>query len=251
MKAKKASAKALCLSSIVMAASAHAAIVSWSVDQYGTVSTIAGVAPAANWTNTVPSGGNPYIDKTLTDLVDEGGIPTTVDISYGSWGAWQLQSSHPGLDGDGTANKELLNGYLNAGPAAWNPSVTASSVAISQIPYASYNLIVYFSSDQAGREGQVSAGLSTFYFSSLGAASIAGANAVLTRATSTSTADYSGANYAVFSGLSGASQTISVQMRDNDEWGGIAGFQIVAVPEPSAALLGVVGLLAISRRRRV
>ncbi|RYD19863.1 MAG: PEP-CTERM sorting domain-containing protein [Verrucomicrobiaceae bacterium] len=243
-------AKNLALAAIVSVSTAQAAIVSWSVDQFGTVSTVSGVAPAANWTNTVPSGGNPYVGKTLSDLVDDTGTATTIDISYGAWGAWRIQASHPGTDGDGTNNKELLNGYLNAGPAPWNPSVTASSVAISQIPYASYNIIVYFSSDQAGREGQVSAGASSFYFSSLGAASVAGSNALLTQTTSTSTADYAGATYAVFTGLSGDSQTISVQMRDNDEWGGIAGFQIVAIPEPSAALLGAFGMLAFARRRR-
>lgn len=244
------SAKVISLAILATVSSAQAAIVSWSVDQFGTVTTTSGVAPAANWNNTVPSGGSPYVGKTVNDLIDDAGGATTVDISYGSWGAWRLQASHPGTDGDGSNNKELLNGYLNAGPAAWNPSVTASSVAISQIPYANYNIIVYFSADQVGREGSVINGASTFYFSSLGPASVAGSNATLTQTTSTTTADYAGATYAVFSGLSGDSQTITVQMRDNDEWGGIAGFQIVAVPEPSAALLGGLGLMVVLRRRR-
>lgn len=230
--------------------SAHAAAISWSVDQFGTVSTTAGVAPATNWNNTVPSGGSPYVGKAVDNLNDDGGVATTLDISYGSWGAWRLQASHPGADADGTNNKELLNGYLNAGPAAWNPSVTASSVAISEIPYSSYDLIVYFSSDAAGREGQVANGSLTYYFSTLGAGSIAGANATLTQTTSTSNASYVGANYAVFSRLSGASQTITVQMRDNDEWGGIAGFQVVAVPEPSVPLLALAGFAALVKRRR-
>ncbi|RYD36550.1 MAG: hypothetical protein EOP87_05245 [Verrucomicrobiaceae bacterium] len=211
------SAKYLVLTALATLSPLQAAIVSWSVDQFGTVSTTAGVVPATGWNNTVPSGGNPYVGKTQSDLLDDAGSATTVDISYGSWGAWQLQSSHPGADADGTNNKELLNGYLNAGPAPWNPSVTASSVAISQIPYASYNLIVYFSSDQSGREGSVANGASSFYFSSLGAASIAGSNATLTQTTSTTTGNYAAANYAVFPGLSGVSQTITVQMRDNDK----------------------------------
>jgi len=237
--------RTLILLSLATLATASAATVSWNYDRNGTVTgtAVAGVVPVANWNNSWPS--NP-----TTDLVDDTGASTTIDLAYTSFNTWNIQGSHPGVDGDGSYNKELLNGYLNAGPAGWNPPVTSSSVAISQIPYASYNIIVYFSSDGGGREGQVGNGSATYYFSTLGAASIAGSNATLTQTTSTSVSDYAAGNYAIFTGLSGASQTITLQMRDNDEWGGIAGFQVVAVPESSAALLGGLGLLGLLRRRR-
>lgn len=202
----------------------QASIVSWNYDRNGTVtgSNVAGVSPAENWNNSWP-------DNPTTDLIDKDGNPTTLDLAYTSFNNWNIQASHPGVDGDGKYNKELLNGYLNAGPAPWNPAITSSSVTLSQIPYPKYNVIIYFSSDGADREGTVSDGATTYHFKSLGAASIAGANATLTQATDTTTAGYStGATYAIFTGLTGVTKTFTVQMRDNDEWGGIAGFQVVA-----------------------
>ena len=226
-----------------------ASVVSWNYDRNGTVggSNVAGVVPVANWNNSWP--GNP-----TTDLIDDSGAATTVDIAYTSFNTWSIVGSHPGVDLSGTYNKELLNGYLNSGPAGWNPPITYSQVTLSQIGYASYDLIVYFSSDVAGREGTVTDGVTTYYFNTVGPASVSGADAVLAATTDTAGTYATAANYAVFSGLSGASRSLTVQMRDNDEWGGIAGFQVVsAIPEPSAAAAigGAAGLLlALARRRR-
>jgi hypothetical protein len=205
--------------------------VSWNFDRFGTVSgtAVAGVVSVANWNNTWPS--NPVVN-----LIDSDGAATTLDISYSSYNTWSIQGSSPGVDDAGTSNKRLLNGYLNAGNAAWNPATTRSTIGLSEIPHAYYDIIVYFSADQAGREGEVTDGLTTYYFKTLGSASISGGNATLVQAVATSTNGYSvGANYAVFKGLTGTSQSISVQMRDNDEWGGIAGFQIVPQIDPLPA----------------
>lgn len=205
-------------------------IVGWNYDRYGTVngSRVAGVEPAANWNNTWPN--NP-----VTNLIDNNGVPTTLDIAYSSYNTWTVNNpqANPGQDADGTYNRELLNGYLNAGNAGWNPPITASSVTLTEIPHGQYHIIVYFSSDAAGREGDVTDGTTTYSFKTIGPASVTGTNAVLTQTTDTAGTYATAANYAVFTGLSGSSQTITVQMRDNGEWGGIAGFQVV--PDPVTA----------------
>jgi alpha-galactosidase len=201
--------------------------VSWNYDRYGTVpaGSLTGVEPSSNWNNSWP-------DNPVSNLMDHSGVPTTVDIAYNSFNTWSIQGSDPGQDADGSSNKRLLNGYLNAGPANWNPSVIASSVTFSGISHGYYDIIVYFSSDVAGREGFVSDGVTTNYFSTLGPPSISSGNAVFTRTTQTSDSSHPPANYVVFHGLTGGSRTVVVQMRDNEEWGGIAGFQILPRVDP-------------------
>lgn len=190
-------------------------IVGWNHDRYGTVggSRVAGAVPADNWNNSWP-------DNPLVDLIDENGIPTTLDINHSSTnGSYSIRNSHPGQDADGSWNKDLLNGYLNAGGTG------SSQVVLSEIPHALYDVHVYFSSDVANREGRVTDGTSTFYFRTSGPASINGANATLTRTTDTTDdAQDALANHAVFEGLSGARRTLTVAI---PAFGGIAAIQVV------------------------
>jgi alpha-galactosidase len=196
-------------------------IVSWNYDRYSTIpggTARAGVESATNWNNSWPN--NPTVN-----LTDENGSPTTVDIIYNSYNNYSIQGSHPGADANGSYNRELLNGYLNSG----NSNVpTNSSIALTEIPFSYFDVYVYFSSDVAGRIGSVTDGRTGFSFSTLGAASIAGADAVLTQTADTGSS-YPAANYAVFTGLSGASQNIQCNV---PLYGGIAGFQIVPRPDP-------------------
>jgi len=200
--------------------------ISWNYDRFGDVfgTRVAGIEPVVNWNNSYPFPGNPTLN-----LIDNTGTATTVDISYSSFNDWTVNNPQtwPGMDADGTYNRHLLNGYLNAGYANWGPPQTFSRVVISEIGHPSYDVIVYFSSDVSGRAGDVTDGTTTYSFNTVGPASVTGANAVFAQTTDTAGTYATTANYAVFSGLSGPSQTITVQMRDTDAWGGIAGFQIV------------------------
>ncbi len=251
---KRTQSAALALTALaITASSASAAVVSWNLNHWSdsptNASATAGVVATSYWNDTWLDG----LPNPANNLRDSTGATTTVDVSWVSFNTWSIVGTHVGADADGTLNREMLNGYLSAGPAGWGPNPTYSQVSISGITYASYDIIVYFSSDVAGREGDVTDGATTYSFNTVGPASISGANALFAQTTDTLGSYATTANYAVFSNLSGASQTITVQMRDNDEWGGIAGFQIVQVPEPTAALLGglgLLGLLGLLRRRR-
>jgi hypothetical protein len=199
-------------------------MVCWNYDYNGTIPTsstaVAGAEPAANWNNSWPN--NPTVN-----LPDSSGGVTSVDIAYSSYNIYSIQNSHPGVDANGTYNRELLNGYRNSGTGN---TPTNSSVSITQIPFSYYDLYVYFSSDTAGRAGTVTDGTTRFSFATIGKASITNVsgNAVLTRTTDTGTG-YPAANYAVFTGLSGSSKTINCNI---PLYGGIAAFQLVPRTDP-------------------
>lgn len=264
---RKCMACAALLSATAYVGSARANAISWEEDVYGTVNPTdyAGVVSVDNWTDSYPS--NP-----TTNLPDNTGAATTMDLAEISPQnlTWAIQFAHPGYDANGTANKEMLNGYLNGGPATWLPSPPNNAVGLTNIPYSQYDIYVYISSDTAGRTGFVTDGTvtvngngdatqstftpngaTTYDFSTIGPGEISGANALFAQTTDT-LGLYPAADYAEFTGLSGPSQTVTVQMLVNDGWAGIAGFQVVQVPEPLSlgSMLTLGALLSIRRRTR-
>ncbi len=224
-------------------ATAQAQIISWNFDGYGTIngaSEFAGIANAAYWNDTYLIDGNSGNPE--NNLINNSGAATTLGASFidNSQYGWAIQFSGQGPDSDGLYNNALLNGYLNNGNGG------SVSISLSSIPYSSYNVIVYMSSDTAGRAGTVNIGSTSYDFSTMGPAEL-GANATFVQTTDSSGADPS-ADYAIFSGLTGTSQTITTTI---PLYGGIAGFQIVATPEPgSAVLAGMGGLVFLLMRRR-
>jgi hypothetical protein len=235
------------------AASTQAQVISWNYDVYGTIGSgeHAGIVDASFWNNTWTIHGNSTgASVSNPNLMDNTGAATTMDInqlaSQNGWNYWSIQGSSPGLDADGSSNRRLLNGYNNKGSSE---SPGLSRVELQEIPYLQYDLYVYFSSDATGRQGSVTDGSSTYYFSTVGAPSISGASALFALTTETDSGSHPSANYAVFSGLTGASRTIDVSIPD---WGGIAGIQVVSVPEPSsmALVFGALGGIAFLRRKQ-
>ncbi len=226
------------------ATNTNAQTISWNFDGYGTInggSAYAGVVSAANWNDTYLIDGNSGNPE--NNLIDNNGNATTLGASFtdNSQYGWAIQFGTPTQDVDGTYNKYLLNGYLNNGNGG------SVAIALSSIPYSSYNIVVYLSSDTAGRTGTVNIGGTTYDFSTMGPTEISGANASFSQTTDTSGANPD-ADYAIFSGLTGASQTITTTI---PAYGGIAGFQIVATPEPGTlALAGMGGTLILLASRR-
>lgn len=141
-----------------------------------------------------------------------------------------------------------------------------ASISLSGIPYASYDLYFYIFPDVASsspRGGHITIGSTTYYvnggYTSGGNAisipDTSGNGYVLSTATTLVDSAAAPGNYVEFTGLSGSSMTASL-IADNFGDGvprlKVGGFQIVAVPEPSAfavAGMGMLGLVGMLNRR--
>jgi autotransporter-associated beta strand protein len=197
-------------------------VISWNFDNNGTINPtdLAGLAPAVNWVNSWPA------NQTLA-LQDNTGAATTLDLNYGSFGGWSV-GGHPGLDANGTANRELINGYLNSGPAAWGPWTTNTWVSLTNVPYALYDVIVYFNADASGRKSSIEGPNATYHFSTMGSAARSGANALFLPTTETNTTVFPSADFAVWRGLTGSNPRFTTYPKSgNDQWLGISGFQVI------------------------
>ena len=155
-------------------ASVQAQVISWNENNGNYIPTtgVAGVIAVTNWNNSI-SGISLNYDSGVGS-----GASFTVGGSWGAWGIWGFGS----LDGDGTYNRTLLGGYANT-----SSGIGPETISIAGIPYSTYDLIVYISSDTAGRIGSISsanAGV-TYDFSTMAFSEFtstgAGGNAVFTQ----------------------------------------------------------------------
>ena len=236
---------------LAIASMCNAGAISWNTDNYSTVggdgsgshpelSSQAGAYLTGGWINDWP-------DYDYTDLRDNSGIETTMDIAItnnsGGWIVWDW--AHPGQDSNGSWNNEMLNGYLNGGGEENSVSIT-----LSEIPYAAFDVYVYVVSDDATRTGTVTDGTTTYSFGVLDSMINPEGDALLVQTTNISGSNPE-ANFAVFSGLTESSYTFSTSFYDSTgafSYGGIAGFQVVEVPEPTSLIILGVGALFIHRK---
>lgn len=205
-------------------------IISWDYANGTAIPTsgTAGVVPAINWNRTATGS---------TDLLDNSGASTGTTLTLaGGYGAWGIGGATQ--DPNGTYNSALFSGYYN---------LTAGTLSLGSIPYAQYDLYVYFSSDTDARTGTISDGTTTFSFSTDARAKVdAHGNFAFAQTTDTGLSHPS-ADYAEFSDLTGASKTLSLSVTGG---GGFAGVQIVAVPEPGTMALAALGGMSLLFWRR-
>ena len=181
----------------------------------------AGVLSATNW-NLTGSGGS-------ANLSYNNATASGVTLSLaGGFGAWGIGGGVQ--DPNGTYNSAIFDGYYNS---------TGSTLTLGSIPFANYDIYVYFSSDTDGRTGTISDGPTTYSFSTDTRGKVdAHSNFVFAQTTDTGLSHPS-ADYAVFSNLTGASETLTIANASGGM--GFAGFQIVAVPEPGTMALAALG----------
>jgi autotransporter-associated beta strand protein len=240
-------------------------VISWCIDQYGfdnavggsgvpVPNTSAGLALATNWNDgwsenySAAPEENPVTVKNLFDLT---GAATTLNIAYNCWSPYPMISQHLGQDADGSYNREMLDGYLNNGLAAWNSSFTNSSVVITTIPYANYDVVVYLATDTSGRNASISDGATTNYLTTLGAAAEVGNAddlALFLPTTQTNSSEFPSADFAFFPAQTNGSITLTCEPKSGlDQWLGISGFQVIQSsnvyvlygPTPPAPIISV------------
>lgn len=189
----------------------------------------AGVA-ASNWSNVTGGTGS------ASDLNDDAGAATTLDISWSSGGMWGDGSANTDANAQ-VGNAQLQRGYLDdnqGGPAP-------IQINLSQIPYAAYDVVVYFSTDTSGSNyGTITFtdGSGAVTGSTTGTKLLWGENPNLDDTNSLRVTNLSG------------DLTIDGPVRNGAVRHSISGIQVIAVPEPATFGLTGLGALLMLRRRR-
>lgn len=186
---------------------------------------------ASNWNNVVGGTGS------ATDVNDDTGAATTVDLTWSSGGMWGDSNANTDAD-NGVGNAQLQRGYLDDNQGAPDPI----QIIISSIPYTEYDLVVYFSTDTAGDN-----------YGTITATDSVGANTGATSGTKERwgvNPNLDSTNSLRITGLTG-DVTIDAPIRTLGVRHSISGLQIIQVPEPSGtSLVALSALLLLGRRKR-
>lgn len=239
---KKASIVLLALAGVAFQQSAHAVPLSTISVNFGidflNSTDVAGASPFAQ------SNYNNVFNTSASSLVNNTGAATTASLSITG-----ATASTYGTSNGPTTPDEVLNEAFFSHNGNW-------SFTLSNIPYANYSIVIYSlgaGSDPADVRS-ISVGGTTYYSTSPSALSPGyqdgnpATSFIYTQATSTnSAAPTTSSDYFVFSNLSGANQTVTINAVSGPfSETEIGGFQIVqTIPEPGTGALVGLGLAAI------
>jgi len=228
------------LSAMCVASSQAADVISMNFHEWGAgptgASPSAGLVSVPYWSDnrmeaTRDTGVNDHdsIDDAMFDLNDSNNNPTTMDIYWLAAGSYSANHwGNPGVDADGTQNSQILKSYLD--------THGDTTVTLKEVPYAAFDLIVYFGSDATDRAGSITVnGTDTYYFLTAGNTFIA-ANDHATnpnakqdysfvQATARTAAEAIRSNYILIEGLTTTAETVIVT--NVPAGGGIAAVQVV------------------------
>lgn len=207
---------------------------------------IAGVVPAAGWTQASGSPGFSSQNLFFSDGTDSG-----ADISTGATAG----SGNTGTLGASTATPdfEMFNRGIRI--PSQNPQPRNGFLTITNLPTTGdfalgYDIYLYVGSTGPNlNPGAFSAtiGTQTFFADFPQSPTFTGTFEQIT-STSSSSPSTSG-NYFLFSGLTGPSQSIDIAAAGNNR-NAITGLQIVAVPEPASLGLIAAGVALLMPRAR-
>jgi hypothetical protein len=196
---------------------------------------IAGVARAANWNNLAGSSGS------ASSLLNATGTASSLSTTWSSNGTWSTGTAQPNAD-----YKMMYSGFDERG----TNTATVTVSGLGQFP--SYSVYAYFAADATNPnvvEGY-SIGSQTYWGSFFHQTDAKFAGTYIKATGTTQATATEGANYALFTGLTGPTFTLTAT--PGNGWRAeLMGIQIVGVPEPSSWVLmlgAVVGLGAIIRR---
>jgi hypothetical protein len=221
---------------------ANAVVINYQVTQAGSVSpesTLFGpdlhAAGTESWNMDQWSGSTP----TVTNMVDSSGVSTGVGIT---------QDGFTGVD-DWNITVPLTMLHRSASAFGNGPGNSASFTITGLTSGSLYDLYIATAHTVLTTVGQWST--SNSVNGSTSSTTIILDN---TGSESNGTTWVNGVNYVLFSQIQ-ADVTNKITMTEslttlNGSRMGFSGFQLISVPEPSAALLGGLGLLALLRRRR-
>lgn len=206
-------------------------------------SDIAGAVAQANWNN-VDLGGHDFGGLAQISgpnpgvISDNFGAATSLTFSYSAQGMWAMNQST-----SLTGNQQLMNGYSDVEGSDAN----IGAYILGNISFSLYDVYVYVTADNNGRVAGVNlnGGAQTYL---LTAANGYDFSNPLIEGTATTQGAAASGHYVLFHNVTGSSVEFDLHRYGSNV--GLAGFQIVSVPEPSVMALSLTGVALVGLIRR-